>query len=79
MGSDCDSQIRSKADQQLAEIDKKYPGFIQVYLRVLFSTPFKHIHIRPCCVVDEGHSRGENVFPPPGGFTAKLKNSDPWA
>ncbi len=30
MGSDCDAQIRVKADQQLKEIDKKYPGFIQV-------------------------------------------------
>ena len=30
MGSDCDRNIRPKADQQLQEIDKKYPGFIQV-------------------------------------------------
>ena len=30
MGSDTDPNIRVKADQQLAEIDKKYPGFIQV-------------------------------------------------
>lgn len=32
MSSDCDSQIRNKADQELQEIDKKYPGFIQVDL-----------------------------------------------
>ena len=30
MGSDCDTNIRIKADQQLADIDKKYPGFIQM-------------------------------------------------
>jgi len=30
MGSDVDNNIRLKADQQLQEIDKKYPGFIQV-------------------------------------------------
>ena len=30
MGADCDNLIRIKSDQQLAEIDKKYPGFIQV-------------------------------------------------
>ena len=30
MGSDCDSQIRIKADEQLKDIDKKYPGFIQM-------------------------------------------------
>ena len=30
MGSDTDLNIRIKADQQLQEIDKKYPGFIQV-------------------------------------------------
>ena len=30
MGSDCDAQIRNKADDQLKEIDKKYPGFIQM-------------------------------------------------
>jgi cohesin loading factor subunit SCC2 len=29
MGADSDSAIRIKADQQLQEIDKKYPGFIQ--------------------------------------------------
>lgn len=28
--TDCDSAIRIKADQQLQEIDKKYPGFINV-------------------------------------------------
>ena len=31
MGSDCDTQIRNKSDQELQEIDKKYPGFIQVH------------------------------------------------
>ena len=30
MGTDCDSQIRGKADLQISEIDKKYSGFIQV-------------------------------------------------
>ncbi|ELU12686.1 hypothetical protein CAPTEDRAFT_160616 [Capitella teleta] len=30
MGSDCDNQIRIKADDQLKDIDKKYPGFIQM-------------------------------------------------
>ena len=30
MGTDCDNQIRIKADGQLQEIDKKYSGFIQV-------------------------------------------------
>jgi cohesin loading factor subunit SCC2 len=30
MGSDIDNNIRLKADQQLQEIDKKYPGFIQM-------------------------------------------------
>ena len=30
MGTDCDSQARIKADQQLQEIDKKYSGFIQM-------------------------------------------------
>ena len=30
MGTDCDSQIRAKADTQVSEIDKKYSGFIQV-------------------------------------------------
>lgn len=32
MGSDPDTNVRMKADQQLQEIDKKYPGFIQVLL-----------------------------------------------
>ena len=40
MGSDCDNAIRIKADQQLAEIDKKYPGFIQVCV-VFYPTAFK--------------------------------------
>lgn len=30
MGSDSDVSIKIKADQQLQEIDKKYPGFIQM-------------------------------------------------
>ena len=30
MGSDCDNQIRIKADSQLQDIEKKYPGFIQM-------------------------------------------------
>ncbi|KAI0209445.1 Nipped-B-like protein [Lamellibrachia satsuma] len=30
MGTDNDSTIRVKADQQVQELDKKYPGFIQV-------------------------------------------------
>ena len=30
MGSDPESAIRVKADQQLSEIDRRYPGFIQV-------------------------------------------------
>jgi hypothetical protein len=30
MGTDSDSTIRAKADQQVQELDKKYPGFIQV-------------------------------------------------
>jgi cohesin loading factor subunit SCC2 len=29
MGSDSDPQIRIKSDDQLKDIDKKYPGFIQ--------------------------------------------------
>jgi cohesin loading factor subunit SCC2 len=29
-GTDSDSTIRAKADQQVQELDKKYPGFIQV-------------------------------------------------
>ncbi|KAK2155379.1 hypothetical protein NP493_2070g00011 [Ridgeia piscesae] len=29
MGTDSDSTIRAKADQQVQELDKKYPGFIQ--------------------------------------------------
>ena len=35
MGTDFDPSIRVKADQQLQEIDKKYPGFIQVSLNIL--------------------------------------------
>ena len=31
MSSDCDNLIRAKSDQQLQELDKKYPGFIQVH------------------------------------------------
>ncbi|KAK2170493.1 hypothetical protein NP493_1150g00022 [Ridgeia piscesae] len=31
MGTDSDSTIRAKADQQVQELDKKYPGFIQVF------------------------------------------------
>ena len=30
MGTESDSAVRVKADQQLQEIDKKYPGFIHV-------------------------------------------------
>ncbi|KAK2148127.1 hypothetical protein NP493_3287g00001 [Ridgeia piscesae] len=30
MGTDSDSTIRAKADQQVQELDKKYPGFIQI-------------------------------------------------
>ena len=30
MGTDNDITIRSKAHQQVKELDKKYPGFIQV-------------------------------------------------
>ena len=30
MGTDSDSTIRAKADQQVQELDKKYPGFIRV-------------------------------------------------
>ena len=30
MSSDCDNLIRAKSDQQLQELDKKYPGFIQM-------------------------------------------------
>ena len=38
MGADSDSVIRVKADQQLQEIDKKYPGFIQVSVIYLSSS-----------------------------------------
>ncbi|KAK2155227.1 hypothetical protein NP493_2098g00006 [Ridgeia piscesae] len=30
MGTDSDNTIRAKADQQVQELDKKYPGFIQI-------------------------------------------------
>ena len=44
MGTDCEAVIRIKADQQLQEIEKKYPGFIHVCLLIttdkdLFSYP----------------------------------------
>ena len=44
MGTDCEAVIRIKADQQLQEIEKKYPGFIHVCLLItidedLFSFP----------------------------------------
>lgn len=34
MGTDCEAVIRIKADQQLQEIEKKYPGFIHVCLLI---------------------------------------------
>ena len=30
MGTDYDTQVRIKADSQIKEVDKKYPGFIQM-------------------------------------------------
>ena len=37
MGTDNDSTIRVKADQQVQELDKKYPGFIQVTVNIRFT------------------------------------------